>query len=218
MIETDVDPGGVAVDEEALWVANNGSNTVSRLDGFRHPRALRVGEQPFGVATGAGAVWVTNRLDGTVSRIPSGTREADGDPITVGANPKGIAVGDDAVWVANTDDGTVSRIDPEAVEADAETITVGTEPRGVVAAFGSVWVTNGSRQLGLSNRPRGPGGNRDDPRRGGSRGDHRGGRQHLGRKRRRRHGHPDQPLSDGAQAGARFRSDRPSPVLLWSWP
>ena len=39
-IETDVDPGGIAVDEEALWVANNGSDTVSRIEGPDHPRAL----------------------------------------------------------------------------------------------------------------------------------------------------------------------------------
>ena len=31
-IQTDVDPGGIAVDEDALWVANNGSDTVSRIE------------------------------------------------------------------------------------------------------------------------------------------------------------------------------------------
>ena len=152
-----------------------------------------MGDEPFGVATGAGAVWVTNRLDGTVSRIPSGTREADGDPITVGANPKGIAVGDDAVWVANTDDGTVSRIDPEAVEADAETITVGTEPRGVVAAFGSVWVTNGTDNSVSRIDPEDREVIETIPVGEGPEGITAGAGQHLGRKRRRRHGHPDQP-------------------------
>jgi YVTN family beta-propeller protein len=133
-------PGTIAVDEEALWVANAGSNTVSRIDPH-NIQSIPVGGEPFGVATGGEAVWVTNRADNTVSRIDPASRKVD-ETIPVGNNPKGIAVSDEAVWVANTDDDTVSRIDLASRTA-GDAIPVGTEPRGVVSAFGSVWVTNG---------------------------------------------------------------------------
>ena len=139
-ISVDLNPADIAIDGKAVWVANSGSDTVSRFD-EENIQSIPVGDEPYGAATGAGAVWVTNRADGTVSRIDPSSRRA-GDPIPVGAEPKGIAVGDDAVWVANTGDGTVSRIDLQSLTA-GDPIGVGTEPRGVVSAFGSVWVTNG---------------------------------------------------------------------------
>ena len=58
VIETDVDPGGIAVDEEAVWVANHGSDTVSRIeDPDADPRAL---------------AWATSRSASRPAPGPSG--------------------------------------------------------------------------------------------------------------------------------------------------
>lgn len=56
-------PVALAVGAGAVWVANSGDGTVSRID----PRTnhviatIPVGHRPQGIAIAAGAVWVTVR-------------------------------------------------------------------------------------------------------------------------------------------------------------
>jgi YVTN family beta-propeller protein len=95
-------PTGVAVGEGAVWVANTGDETVTRIDprtGRREGRPIPVGEDPRAIAAGGGAVWVANFGDGTVSRIDPRTNRA-GAPISVGRGPSDVAVGGGVVWVA----------------------------------------------------------------------------------------------------------------------
>jgi YVTN family beta-propeller protein len=105
-------PGGVAVADGAVWVANTGDETVTRLDpttGERQGRPIPVGEDPRAMGAGGGAVWVANFGDGTVSRIDTGTNRA-GRPIPVGRGPTDIAVGGGIAWVA-TERDRVARLD-----------------------------------------------------------------------------------------------------------
>lgn len=61
-------PVGIAGGAGAVWVANSGSNTVSRIEpSTHHVFPVRVGEQPTRVAVGAGAVWVTDAGDSAVT-------------------------------------------------------------------------------------------------------------------------------------------------------
>jgi YVTN family beta-propeller protein len=106
-------PGGVAVADGAVWVANTGDETVTRLDpttGQREGRPIPVGEDPRAIAAGGGAVWVANFGDGTVSRIDTETNTAS-TPIPVGRGPVDVAVGDGITWVA-TERDRVARLDP----------------------------------------------------------------------------------------------------------
>jgi YVTN family beta-propeller protein len=56
-------PVALAVDERAVWVANAGDGTVSRIDPrtARVVATIQVGHRPQGVAVAGGAVWVTVR-------------------------------------------------------------------------------------------------------------------------------------------------------------
>jgi YVTN family beta-propeller protein len=59
-------PRGIAYGEGAVWVANSGDGTVSRIDPNTNQvvATVRVGNRPLGIAVGAGAVWVTVQATG----------------------------------------------------------------------------------------------------------------------------------------------------------
>ena len=54
-------PTGIAFGEGAVWVANSGDGTVSRIDSETEEvvETIEVGNRPVGIAAGAGSVWVT---------------------------------------------------------------------------------------------------------------------------------------------------------------
>jgi YVTN family beta-propeller protein len=134
-------PAAIAVGEGAVWVANSGDNTVTRISPGTGSAVgiYQVGRRPSGIAVGAGSVWTANGLDGTVTRIDARSGSTT-EVVRVGAGPAAIAYGAGAVWVANGDDGTVSRIDPATNEVSA-TIAVGNRPEAVAIGGDAVWVT-----------------------------------------------------------------------------
>jgi YVTN family beta-propeller protein len=133
-------PSGIAVGDGAIWVANSGDNSVSRIlpETTTVTATITVGRHPAGVALGEGGVWVTDQGDDTVTRIDLGSGSET--TIQVGGGPTGVAVGNGAVWVANSDDGTISRIDPGKRRVVA-TIVVGNRPAGVVVAGDRVFAS-----------------------------------------------------------------------------
>jgi YVTN family beta-propeller protein len=133
-------PAGIAAGNGAVWVANSGDNSVSRIlpETATVSATITVGRHPAGIALGEGGVWVTDQGDDTVTRIDLGSGSET--TIQVGGGPTGIAVGDGAVWVANSDDGTISRIDP-ATRRVVATIVVGNRPAGVVVAGDRVFAS-----------------------------------------------------------------------------
>lgn len=133
-------PAGMAVETDAVWVANSTSDTVSRVDRQTHAvTPVPVGSGPTGVAVGADAVWVTNGGDATVSKIDPETNAAT--TIPVGAGPAGIVVAAGSVWVTNALDASVSRIDP-VTNGVADVIPVGAGPTGIAFGERLLWVTN----------------------------------------------------------------------------
>jgi YVTN family beta-propeller protein len=133
-------PSGVAYGGGAVWVANSGDNTVSRIlpATATEVGTVTVGRHPSGIAVGDGAVWVTDELDNTVSRID--LRSNSQYSIPVGHSPTGIAVAGGYVWVANSGEGTIAKIDA-AQRRVVATIPTGNRPVGVAAARGRVWVS-----------------------------------------------------------------------------
>ena len=115
-ITVGTNPYGVVVspDGSSVWVTNQISETVSRVDTATNAvtSSITVGANPWGVVVSpdGSSVWVTNQGSGTVSRIDTATNAVTS--ITVGANPSGVAVSPDgsSVWVTNQASGTVSRI------------------------------------------------------------------------------------------------------------
>jgi YVTN family beta-propeller protein len=134
-------PSGIAVDEEAIWVANKASNDVYKFSPTTNQPATTpysICSRPTAIATGGDAVWIACGDSNAVTRI---------DPLTganftipVGSHPLAIAYGAGAVWVANAGDNSVSRIDP-TIDKVTKEIPVGNEPEGIVVAKNRVWVT-----------------------------------------------------------------------------
>jgi streptogramin lyase len=120
--------GGLATDEEAVWMMTQGRSGVfdalARID----PRTNKItdtiplGHLGGGVAVGDGAVWVTAPEDGLLLRVDPASREVV-DQVEGLAQPSWVATGEGGVWVLSgvwsdhqEGDGSVVRVDPETGE------------------------------------------------------------------------------------------------------
>jgi YVTN family beta-propeller protein len=133
-------PEWLTGDEDAVWVSNASSDTVSVINARTDTligSPISVGSVPRGIAFSGSAVWVADSDDDNVDRIIDGQVVKT---IPVGRRPIGVAFGANAVWVANEDDNTVSRID--LTQDTVKTIKVGKLPFAVAFGLGSAWVTN----------------------------------------------------------------------------
>jgi virginiamycin B lyase len=140
------DPSSIAGDGRSVWVADNASGGLARID----PRTDRVvqrvplGADPFAIALGEGSLWVTAyfhdphevlRVDPSSGRVLATITDL---PLGGGT---GIAVGEGGVWVACTYARSLVRIDPSTNRV-AAAIPVQEYPLAVSAGRGAVWVRN----------------------------------------------------------------------------
>jgi YVTN family beta-propeller protein len=147
-------PVAVALGKGAVWVANAGSGTVSRID----PRTKRVvqtiggvGSSPVDVAVAGDSVWVANGSDGTLSRIDPGTNTVVQTIDLRGPNKlapnetNAVAVGAGSVWVAS---GLrrVLRIDPATGDIRAR-IDVGSQAVALDVGEGGVWAATAAERV-----------------------------------------------------------------------
>jgi peptide/nickel transport system substrate-binding protein len=138
-------PAALAAGNHAIWVANTGEHSVSRLEEgtLRVRQTISVGSAPSGLAVGRGAVWVANGLDGTLSRIdPQANKVVQ--TIGVGNGPAAVAYGLGSVWVANRADQTVTRVDPRTGKV-LGTLPAGADVAAIAAGEGAVWVADQPR-------------------------------------------------------------------------
>ena len=69
-------PPAIAFGDGAIWVANSGDDTVTRIDPATYATStIPVGHGPAAIAFGDGAVWVAES-GGTISRIDPATRRS----------------------------------------------------------------------------------------------------------------------------------------------
>jgi YVTN family beta-propeller protein len=147
-------PGGLAVANGAVWVANRGDQTVARVSARTHDleRTIPVHGTPTGIAAADGAVWVTHGFQGTLERIDTrydqvaqrigvlSARAAQTSTIagTVALGPTAMRT----AWAAYSD-STVVRVD---TSGDRSRISAhgyaGYTPAGIAVGMGAVWVTN----------------------------------------------------------------------------
>jgi peptide/nickel transport system substrate-binding protein len=134
-------PAGIAAAASSVWVADEATNQVARIDVHtgRTVDKVPVGVAPDGVAIGGGLVWVADSGDRTVSWIDPNTGQSK--QILVGGGPSAIAYGEGAAWVVNTTDGTLQRLDPQTLSA-SRPLSVGSSLTGVAVGGGAVWVTD----------------------------------------------------------------------------
>jgi class 3 adenylate cyclase/streptogramin lyase len=152
-------PTAVAAGEGAVWVASEGSQTITRLDpesGEGGPTVATQGSPTAVVVDRDGTVWVLNQFQATVVRIdPVGATIADS--IGLDSGTKDIAAGEGAVWVINEGQRALVRIDAHDPQTNIPTPVLGAEsfehaPGGVAAGGGSVWVVAGPRVLKVDPR------------------------------------------------------------------
>jgi hypothetical protein len=103
-------PWGIAFDGASIWVANFGSNSVTKLrasDGANLGN-FAVGTNPFGIAFDGASIWVANYGSNNVTKL----RASDGASLgtyTVGSFPRGLAFDGANIWVTNAGSNSVSK-------------------------------------------------------------------------------------------------------------
>jgi virginiamycin B lyase len=133
-------PRGVALADGALWLTEEDSGTVVRVDpesGAVAP-GIAVGGKPEGPAAGFGALWVPNWACDSVSRIDTQRRQMVAS-IPAGGGPSDVAVSANSVWVTNEKGHSLSRIDPHTNQVTA-TIAIDGRPVAIAANEQAVWV------------------------------------------------------------------------------
>jgi YVTN family beta-propeller protein len=138
-IATGRNPCGAAATASALWVANDGSGTLARVDPATNRVTLRlgIGRTACEVAAGFGAVWVTSYGTGSLVRVDLRTKRVR--RIHVGDTPFDVVAAAGRVWTTAWRDGTLVAIDP-ATSRVVRRIAVGPYPTGLLFGNGSLWV------------------------------------------------------------------------------
>lgn len=146
-------PESIAATEDAIWVANSGDRTVSKLD--LATRQLRVvGGVPVAhelASSLSGDVWLTSFEDPVVTLIASRGEPADDafssspPQVRLPGSAEGLAVGGGYLWVTSPSDSggddSVSWIDLRTRRLVASA-HVGLLPLFAAFGYGSAWVSN----------------------------------------------------------------------------
>jgi YVTN family beta-propeller protein len=138
-IETGLHPCGIAAVGRAVWVANDGSGTLTRIDPRtnRVTRRVKAGRGACAVAAGAGFVWVANYETGSLLRLDPDTLRVR--RVRVGGTPLDVLVAMGRVWVSSWEDGVVAEVDPSRLRV-IRRVDVGPYPMGLARRGGSIWV------------------------------------------------------------------------------
>ena len=138
-IETGSSPGGATAAFGAVWVANDRSGTLARIDPAtnRVTRRLRLRPGLFSVTHGFGAVWVVNYETGTLARVDP--RSGRARSVRVGGTPFDVAAAFGRVWVTAWEAGRLVEVDPSTLRV-VRRIAIGPRPTGLHVAGGGLWV------------------------------------------------------------------------------
>ena len=139
-------PRKMAADETAVWVANEGDNSVSRLD----PTTGQVGptlalpERPLALAYADGFLWVALASNEVIKVDLSGGEISA--RLATGRKPAALLFAGDRLWVANEDSNTVVAVDVDR-ERMGRPIAVGNAPTALAwspcgEGCSDLWVAN----------------------------------------------------------------------------
>ena len=138
-IPTGEGPCGATAAHGAVWVANDGSGTLARVDPRtnRVTRRVSVGEGVCSVAAGAGALWVVNYRSNALVRVDPRTFRTRS--VHVDATPFDVRVAFGRVWVTAWEAGLLDVVDAASLRV-VRRIDIGPRPVGLAARRGAVWV------------------------------------------------------------------------------
>jgi len=139
-VEVGREPVALTFAQGALWTADYGGGTVTRVDGGRVTARIQVGGLPGGVAGAGGSLWVGSfEPDGRLTRIDPATNQVAGR-VSPGGQPAGLLGDGNVLWVADYS-GSVLRLDASTGDVVAR-IPIGGQPEALTLGFGLLWVTN----------------------------------------------------------------------------
>ena len=133
-------PRGVAFDGTNIWVANSGSNNVTKLrasDGAVQG-TFAVGGQPFSVAFDGTNIWVAS-LNNSVSKV----RASDGMVLGTFSVPgvSGVAFDGSNIWAVSFSTNVVTKL-RASDGANLGSFPVGGNPQAAAFDGANIWVTN----------------------------------------------------------------------------
>lgn len=144
-------PDDVAIDDNSLWITNEGDSTLSKVDPSTNQEiaSTPVPSAPRSVATGGGAVWVVSD-QGKLTKVDPESGSVI-DSSSVGLRPTSVAFGNGSVWVSDNADGSLYSVDAgtprEAIGAVSRLAQTAASPRGVATGLGGVWVVSGAENV-----------------------------------------------------------------------
>src|SRR6185436_7710990 len=126
-----------------IWVANNGSGTVSRVrasDGKVLSESTGA-VSAFGVLAARGAIWVTGQTSpGKLYIMDPAVGSVSTLPISLGNSPGQLSFDGTRIWTANQG-GSVSIVTLNPLSVS--TVTAGfNSPRGILFDGANMWVTD----------------------------------------------------------------------------
>jgi streptogramin lyase len=138
-IETGSSPGGATAAYGAVWVANDGSGTLARIDPKtnRVTRRLQLKPGLFSVTHGFGALWTVNYKTGTLARVDP--RSGRVRSVRVGGVPFDVAAAFGRVWVTAWEAGKLVEVEPRSLRV-VRRIAIGARPTGLHVAGGGLWI------------------------------------------------------------------------------
>lgn len=134
-------PTGISVGPDAVWVANPGTSTVTRIDPSSSTisqNAIALRYVPESISAGASDVWITSRASDYVMRLDPRTNAVTGS-IAVCDQPTAIAADGETAWVACAGTGEVWHVD--RVGTALSKTSVDGVPTDIAVASGRVYVT-----------------------------------------------------------------------------
>jgi len=138
-IPTGDSPGGATAAYGAVWVANDASGTLARIDPATNRVTRRVRLRPglFSVAHGFGALWAVNYKTGALSRVEP--RSGRARSVRVGGVPFDVVAAFGRVWVTAWEAGKLVEVDPRSLRV-VRRIAIGPRPTGLHVAGGALWI------------------------------------------------------------------------------
>jgi len=140
-------PGPISVTGDGVWVLNQNSRTVSKID-VRTQKVVDnfgIGEtRAYGFAATEGGIFVTGLSSGNLTwtgLVGESTSIQIGDENVFGAGI-GLALDGDDVWVANQRPPRLIRVDSSALLTIAGTSALEHEPSALAVGGGFVWIAN----------------------------------------------------------------------------
>jgi streptogramin lyase len=138
-IQTGTSPAGAVSAFGAVWVANDRSGTLARIDPAtnRVTRRIRLKPGLFSVTRGFGALWALNYERGSLARVDP--RSGRVRTLRVGSAPDDLLAAFGRIWVTAWGGGRLVEVEPRSLRV-VRRLRVGLRPAGLRAARGAVWV------------------------------------------------------------------------------